>query len=50
MIGDQQECLDKIELYRRAGITHFIFMLREPYVPDEVARYADEVFTSARRD
>jgi F420-dependent oxidoreductase-like protein len=49
MIGDKQECLDKIELYRRAGVTHFIFMLREPFAPDEFSRYADEVITSARR-
>jgi F420-dependent oxidoreductase-like protein len=49
MIGDRQECLDKIELYRRAGITHFIFMQREPFAPDEISRYADEVIASARR-
>jgi F420-dependent oxidoreductase-like protein len=49
MIGDKQECLDKVELYRRAGVNHFIFMLREPVAPDEISRYADEVITSARR-
>jgi F420-dependent oxidoreductase-like protein len=49
MIGDKQECLDKIELYRRAGVTHFIFMLREPFAPDEISRYADEVIASARQ-
>lgn len=49
MIGDRQECLDKIELYRRAGVTHFIFMLRELFAPDEVSRYAEEVISAARR-
>ena len=49
MIGDRQECLDKIELYRRAGVTHFIFMQREPFAPDEVSRYAEEVIASARK-
>ena len=49
MIGDRQECLDKIELYRRAGITDFIFMLREPFAPDEISRFADEVIASARQ-
>ena len=48
MIGDRQECLDKIELYRRAGVTHFIFMLREPFAFDEISRYADEVIVPAR--
>lgn len=49
MIGDKQQCLDKIELYRRAGVTHFIFMLREAFAPDEISRYADEVIASARQ-
>ena len=26
MIGDKQECLDTVERYRKAGVTHFIFM------------------------
>ena len=49
MIGDKQECLDKIELYCRAGVTHFIFMLREPFEPDGISRYADEVIAFARK-
>jgi len=49
MIGDKQECLDKIKLYSQAGVTHFIFMLREPFAPEEISRYADEVIATARR-
>jgi len=49
MIGDKQECLDKIELYCRAGVTHFIFMPREPFEPDGISRYADEVIAFARK-
>jgi len=48
MIGDRQECLDTVERYRRAGVTHFIFMLFTPFFPDEVQRFAEEVIPAAR--
>ena len=31
MIGDKQECLDTVERYRKVGVTHFIFMVFQPY-------------------
>jgi len=49
MIGDKQECLDTVERYRRAGVTHFIFMTFAPYNVDEMQAFADEVIPAARR-
>jgi F420-dependent oxidoreductase-like protein len=43
MVGDKQECLDTIERYRKAGVTHFIFMLFAPYFVDEVQGFAEDV-------
>jgi F420-dependent oxidoreductase-like protein len=48
MIGDKQECLDTIARYRKAGITHFIFMTFAPYFLDEVQGFAEEVIPAAR--
>jgi len=48
MIGDRQECLDTIERYTRAGITHFIFMIFAPYFPDEIQGFAEEVLPAVR--
>jgi alkanesulfonate monooxygenase SsuD/methylene tetrahydromethanopterin reductase-like flavin-dependent oxidoreductase (luciferase family) len=36
MIGGRQECLDTVERYARAGVTHFIFMTFTPYMVDEI--------------
>jgi F420-dependent oxidoreductase-like protein len=49
MIGDKQECLDTIERYARAGVTHFIFMLFAPFFADEIRAFAEEVVPAARR-
>ena len=43
MIGDAQECLDTVERYTRAGVTHFIFMTFQPYFEEEIQRFAEEV-------
>ena len=43
LIGDKQECLDTIERYLQAGITHFILMPSTPYHLDEIQAFADEV-------
>jgi len=43
LMGDQQECLDTIERYLQAGITHFILMPSTPYLLDEIQAFADEV-------
>jgi F420-dependent oxidoreductase-like protein len=49
MIGDKQECLDKIERFTRAGVTHFIFMQAWPMiVEDEVQAFAEEVIPAVR--
>jgi alkanesulfonate monooxygenase SsuD/methylene tetrahydromethanopterin reductase-like flavin-dependent oxidoreductase (luciferase family) len=49
MIGEKQECLDTVERYRRAGVTHFIFMTFAPYQPDEMQAFAEDVAPAARR-
>jgi len=49
MIGEKQECLDTIERYRKAGVTHFIFMTFAPYFVDELQAFAEEVIPAARR-
>ena len=48
MIGDKQECLDTIERYSSAGVTHFIFMSIAPYFLDDFQRFAEEVFPAFR--
>jgi F420-dependent oxidoreductase-like protein len=51
MIGSKQECLDKIDQYLKAGVTHFIFSLRWPIlVEDEFQAFAEEVIPSVRRN
>lgn len=51
MIGNKQECLDKIENYRKVGVTHFIFSLRWPIlVEDEFQAFADEVMPLVDRN
>lgn len=47
LIGDQQECLDTIERYLGAGITHFILMPSTPYQLDEIQAFAEEVIPAA---
>ncbi|HVM97776.1 MAG TPA: TIGR03560 family F420-dependent LLM class oxidoreductase [Candidatus Acidoferrales bacterium] len=49
MIGDKQECLDTIERYSKAGVTHFIFMTFAPYFEDEMQGFAEEVMPAFRK-
>jgi F420-dependent oxidoreductase-like protein len=50
MIGNQDECLDKIERYVKVGVTHFIFNLRWPIlVEDEFQAFAEEVIASVSK-
>lgn len=49
MIGGKQECLDRVERFSRAGVTHFIFMLFQPFFLDEVQAFAEEVIPAARK-
>lgn len=48
MIGDKQECLDTIERYTKAGVTHFIFMTFAPFFLDEIQGFAEEVIPAVR--
>jgi len=49
MIGGKDECLNKINQYRKVGVTHFIFSLRWPIlIDDEFQAFAEEVMPSAR--
>src|SRR2546425_875659 len=48
MIGQKQECLDTVERYARAGVTHFIFMLFMPFFEDEIQAFAEEVIPAVR--
>jgi F420-dependent oxidoreductase-like protein len=49
MIGGKQECLDAIAAFRKAGITHFIFMSFTPYNVDEIQAFSEEVMPAARK-
>src|SRR5262249_13207712 len=49
MIGDRQECLDTIERYHRAGVTHFIFMTFAPFFLDEIQGFAEDVIPATKK-
>jgi F420-dependent oxidoreductase-like protein len=49
MIGGKQECLDTVDRFVRAGVTHFIFMTFVPYFTDEIQGFAEEVMPAVRR-
>jgi F420-dependent oxidoreductase-like protein len=48
MIGGKQECLDKIEQYVNAGVTHFILVSMRPFEVREVAAFAEDVIATVR--
>ncbi len=48
MLGSKQECLDTIERYQRAGVTHFIFMLMAPYDLEGIQAFAEDVMSEFR--
>lgn len=49
VIGSKDECLDKIDRYVKAGVTHFIFMQAFPMiVEEEVQAFAEEVIPALR--
>ncbi len=48
MIGGREECIDTIERYTKAGITHFIFTVLSPYYLDDIQRFAEEVIPQFR--
>jgi F420-dependent oxidoreductase-like protein len=49
MIGGKEECLETVDRFVRAGVTHFIFMTFTPYFTDELQGFAEEVLPAARR-
>jgi F420-dependent oxidoreductase-like protein len=49
MIGSKQECIDTVERYSRAGVTHFIFMIFTPYFVEDIQAFAEEVAPHFRR-
>jgi alkanesulfonate monooxygenase SsuD/methylene tetrahydromethanopterin reductase-like flavin-dependent oxidoreductase (luciferase family) len=49
VIGDKQECLDTVERFAKVGVTHFIFMMFQPFFLEEVQAFAEEVMPAARR-
>ncbi|MGO9449894.1 MAG: LLM class F420-dependent oxidoreductase [Candidatus Binataceae bacterium] len=48
MIGGKVECMDTIERYTKAGVTHFIFMALAPYFPEDFQRFAEDVMPAFR--
>lgn len=46
MIGNKDECLDKIERYTKIGVTHFIFASLRPIQIEEITEFAEEVIAS----
>jgi F420-dependent oxidoreductase-like protein len=43
IIGGKQECIDTIERFAKAGVTHFIFMQGPMIATDELQAFAEEV-------
>jgi len=48
MVGERDECLERIAKYVEVGCTHFIFMLIPPYDHDQLQGFAEEVIPAAR--
>ena len=48
MIGGVQECLDTVERYVKAGVSHFLLGSVQPFELGEVRRFAEEVIPQAR--
>lgn len=50
IIGSKQECIDKIEGFIKAGVTHFIFMqVFGMIVEEELQAFAEEVIPAFRK-
>ncbi len=49
IIGGKQECVDKIERFIEAGVTHFIFMHNPPMtVEEDIQAFAEDVIPQFR--
>jgi alkanesulfonate monooxygenase SsuD/methylene tetrahydromethanopterin reductase-like flavin-dependent oxidoreductase (luciferase family) len=49
MIGNADECLATVERFRAVGVTHFIFMLFQPFPIEELQAFAEDVIPAVRR-
>jgi alkanesulfonate monooxygenase SsuD/methylene tetrahydromethanopterin reductase-like flavin-dependent oxidoreductase (luciferase family) len=49
IVGSKQECIDKIERYVKAGVTHFIFMHMPPMTAEEdIQAFAEDIIPQFR--
>ena len=48
MIGSADECLETINRYGKAGVTHFIFSMTPPYPEEGIQAFAEEVIPKVR--
>jgi alkanesulfonate monooxygenase SsuD/methylene tetrahydromethanopterin reductase-like flavin-dependent oxidoreductase (luciferase family) len=49
IIGGKQECVDKIERFIKAGVTHFIFMHNPPMTAEEdIQAFAEDIIPQFR--
>ncbi len=49
IIGSKQECVDKIEGYLKAGVTHFLFMHNPPLTAEEdIQAFAEDIIPQFR--
>ena len=48
LIGSKQECLDTIERYLRAGVSHFLLINSAPFPLEEIQRFAEDVIPATR--
>ncbi len=49
IIGGEQECVDKIERFIEAGVTHFIFMHNPPMTAEEdIQAFAEDIIPRFR--
>jgi F420-dependent oxidoreductase-like protein len=50
IIGNKQECIDRVERFIKAGVTHFIFMQAAPFISeDDIQGFAEEVIPKFRQ-
>ncbi len=49
IIGSKQECVDKLEGYLKAGVTHFIFLHNPPITAEEdIQAFAEDIIPQFR--
>jgi alkanesulfonate monooxygenase SsuD/methylene tetrahydromethanopterin reductase-like flavin-dependent oxidoreductase (luciferase family) len=48
MIGTKDQCLAKVDAYKKVGVTHFIFMSFQPYDTAGMQAFSEEVIPQAR--